>query len=346
MIEAVVTERVLGNLRMKAVPKATKPKSLINIRDNVLTGLLASPQYSDEARKISFELNTRLVKMTATGPAMDGEAILNRANQVFQGLLQKGLGPLGNLLTLMGHDCRQLFQTFDAEYQVVTLPDLVFVHLVSAIGQPDAFGFNMGGVPVVANSLLTRARENDKEAQLVIQHERRHFDFRSIHQGLMLGEIRFVGELYADYAAYLDVYGLDSFRANTFGRGTGYDDTILRRLLHECDYTQDYFGPVAANQKAALFVRAATANTLLVKLIVGNPALCLDYLKTLSSFDQVICMVPQQDAISNIIRYYLSFFASSGLSCSPSQISLEKHPQLQAQFTLFAQAFFKEYQGT
>ncbi|MFA4843590.1 MAG: hypothetical protein WC632_01405 [Candidatus Margulisiibacteriota bacterium] len=340
-------ERVLGGLRTATIPKATKPKSLIKVRDGILTPLLGSTQYSDEARTISSELNSRLVKMTAAGPGeMDPEETLNRANQVFQRLLQKGLGPLGDLLTLLGHDCRRLFQTFDAEYQVVTLPDLVFVHLVSAIGQPDAFGFNMGGVPVVADSLLTRARENDKEAQLVIQHERRHFDFRSIHQELMLGEIRLVGELYADYAAYLDVYGLDSFKANTFGQGTGYDNTILRRLLHGCDYTQDFSGPVDASQKAALSVRAATANTLLVKLIAGDPVLCLDYLKTLSSFDQVICMVQQEDAIINIVKYFISFFASSGLSCSPSQISLEKHPQLQAQFTIFAQAFFKECQGT
>ncbi|MFA4843588.1 MAG: hypothetical protein WC632_01395 [Candidatus Margulisiibacteriota bacterium] len=340
----LLSNQIIDSIRSQTIPSASKPKTLINVRDRLLAPLAPGNKAAEE---VSRQLNDRLKKMLLLSEpgnqAASGEELLQKANQTFLDHTKKSslFKEAAETLSVLGHDPRRLFQNYDPDFGIISLPDLPFLLIAQVIaGSSSVQAFTMSGIPIVPDSALSKAKAGDKEALLAIRHERAHFSYRAIHKEPLTLETRLITELHAYYASYIDVYGIDSLRQNVFGAGEMYDALVLSRLENECEHQHDLLPADTAQGQAmidSLMLRAAAANALIARLLaVSEPQSVLAYLITLTSLERAIAMEPRRVVVNKTIEFYDRHFSDIVPDWSRPELPLEHYDEDQFQYALFA----------
>jgi hypothetical protein len=231
-----------------------------------------------------------------------------------------------------------VFANYDPVWDVFIISDDNMDKISDAArGDGQGRAFNFAGLIVLSQTDFKRLLDGDQDALFVIRHEKRHNDYRSLHGEAekLSEEQKIIDEIYANYAAYVDVYGMEE--AN-FADGK-WANTIVSALLN------DYLDKKMERNKREMFTVKITATVHLVNEYFkkGKGSLALEYLRGADSFDRVLAMSRDKANLDSNLAYYISFFSQHRDGWQTTRISTEGMESLIQEFENFRKDYSKNY---
>lgn len=213
------------------------------------------------------------------------------AQSAFSELL--GISVIGLIIRLARIESKieDIFSKYDKEFRVFVLSRKL-MEIVGEIGGMDQNGraFNFKSYIFVLDTDLERARQGDKEALLVICHERCHNDYRKIHgdQNPTV-EQRLADELYAYFSSFIQIYGVPALAEikNREGEEVKWGRYVYYQLA------RNYLWDVETREeKTQYYKKIAFAINVLYHLFRSdkNPQLILENLKTMTDLNPLLVL--------------------------------------------------------
>jgi hypothetical protein len=243
----------------------------------------------------TLEELSRLPLSTET-PAAGTETPKEKALKTLGERVEKEyLDIITEVLRANGVELGSLFSHYDADFEIFAIPDETMVKITGSTCKLEgARAFNLLGLIIVKESDLTAAKSGNKDALCAIRHERRHNDRYKIHGYRKYGEYdeekTVIGEIYAHYASYRDIYWDGAFGGKEFADLKRWTKTLVGYFAKEI-MNMDLREGFDDKAKMDLYLKTARALEAVDALMrVMDPDLVLEELKQVKTLDQILAM--------------------------------------------------------
>lgn len=317
-------ERVSESSLRRTINNARHPKTLINLRDNLLFGKLAgtnigSSPYKNQLQSQQDELNKRLL-ITMTD--------LHRFYSPVQSAVFFG-GQEIQFETGTDSESFEHILKYYEPLEVCFLPKKSVSEICIALGgSGKERAITYLGLPIISEedleTVLDEKGEEEKKqkVRLIIEHEKKHVEYSIIHGQKQANSNNAIltNELYAYFSSFVDLNGSAGLA------DTGFADFVNGKL------TEAYksIDPLNTDAICRLGFAITVLNTLLQISSYTQPLLA--YLKTLTTLDQIISTyrnpLGEFDELSSLI-----------LNNNDLNIPLNHLDAYHAQFLSFKRAF-------
>lgn len=320
----MIFKRVSESSLRGAIRTARHPKTLINLRDNLLFGELARTNIGSKTyeRQLQFqqdELNKRLL-ITMTD--------LRRFYSPVQSAVFFG-GEEIQFETGTDSESFEHILKYYKPLKVCFLPKKSVNEICIALGgSGKERAITFMGLPIISEedleTVLDEKGEEGKkqEVRLIIEHEKKHVEYSIIHGQKQAGSSKafLANELYAYFSSFVDLNGSVGLADNKFA------DFVNEKLTEACK-SKD-----ALNSDASCRLGFAITilNTLLQ--ISSYTQSVLAYLKTLTTLDQIISTYRNPLREFDMLTYRI-------LNNSDLNIATDNYLRHHAQFLSFKSAF-------
>ncbi|RJP58252.1 MAG: hypothetical protein C4541_08380, partial [Candidatus Auribacter fodinae] len=289
-----------------------------------------------EMNILQFEIINAIAENIAS-PAETAPVVDARAAEKLAIVKDAFFGQMGALNVISFHillsrydiEADSLFEQYDAEFDVVVVKDEVMKIIAQVVQMDAGQAFNLKGVPVVTASTIEQARNGDKDAIFFIKHEHRHTDYHNQNGDTanFTVEQNILDELYAYFAAFLDVWGAESLgevRNSRIGSGT-WAQIVGATLVK--DYLDGIYKDQLDDQaREVLRVKLTAATFILDSLFKKYGEVGAEYLKQVGQIDAILSIV-ERSSLDQLFAMY------STESTPP--ITVPDYDALRAQFIAF-----------